>query len=879
MLFALLTLACHAPGTVDPLPTSGEGLFLGGCPKSGRSNARTLTDVAEAPWGPDALAAPGDVLLMNSKAAFVIQSPDAPRTYYHYGGTPIDAVAVDGCAQAGPEVLGEMGFVVGQLDLLDFGASQLHMIRGESAEIVSDGSDGGPAIVDIPATDDRFWLVELTLIRGLYMDGSPTPLGPLFGLDITLRYALAPDDATLQIDVLLDGSPATDGFLVGSVVFPSDYTPTHAYSTGDLSLGGFGLDIGVPWEGSGAATGATAIAMPGASLSRTSISGVTALIDANQAVAPLFVRDGDAETRFLLAVGPTDPASAAASLEAHHDDPVPGHDTEWKNVAGTVLDPDGAPVAGLVVEVSAADDAGSWPVLTELVTDATGAYAGRVLVIDGQWRLQATGEGRDDGAPVEGGITDESSGIFLSIGAVGALEVHATDEAGAALPVRIELERADGTVRAGYPTPQDPTIAVPPGRWSVWVSRGYEHAIVATEVDVSANATTVLNVELPRVVDTDGWVSFDSHVHAGPSADSDTLPVARMRSAAGSGLDAMISTDHEAIIDLSAAVTEAGLGDHLLYVLGSEVTASLPEHTNAWPFPVTDDERGDPVRWYELGFPGIYAAERARGAGVIQLNHARVNGENGILAVLDWDRLSDAPRTDTPEALGLPPGAEIWSWDFDSFEVINGLRSPYFTSDTRRSGALYDWLAFHNLGHRVTGVAVTDTHGDETPGTPRTWVPVADDRNGGFAKEDLVAAVTGGSAQFSAGAFARVEVNGAGPGETVAAGAESDLWLHVEALPEVDVTRIDVLVDCDLALSVAATDPTGTVKLDVMEQLVFSADAYVVVIVVGEDPMPRGLEAYDAASVPRVVTNPIFVDADGDGVWTAPGAKTCDWAP
>jgi hypothetical protein len=28
-----------------------------------------------------------------------------------------------------------------------------------------------------------------------------------------------------------------------------------------------------------------------------------------------------------------------------------------------------------------------------------------------------------------------------------------------------------------------------------------------------------------------------------------------------------------------------------------------------------------------------------------------------------------------------------------------------------------------------------------------------------------------------------------------------------------------------------------------------------------------------------VVVNPVFVDGDGDGVWTAPGAKTCDWAP
>ena len=51
------------------------------------------------------------------------------------------------------------------------------------------------------------------------------------------------------------------------------------------------------------------------------------------------------------------------------------------------------------------------------------------------------------------------------------------------------------------------------------------------------------------------------------------------------------------------------------------------------------------------------------------------------------------------------------------------------------------------------------------------------------------------------------------------------------------------------------------------------------VIAMGENAMPRGLEDDDAATVPRVVVNPTFADADGNGVWTAPGAKGCDWVP
>jgi hypothetical protein len=304
----------------------------------------------------------------------------------------------------------------------------------------------------------------------------------------------------------------------------------------------------------------------------------------------------------------------------------------------------------------------------------------------------------------------------------------------------------------------------------------------------------------------------------------------------------------------------------------------MPEHTNAWPFPVVDDVRGDPVRWYGLGFGDIYAAERARGATVVQLNHSRVNGECGILCLLDWDRMTDPPATDDPEALGLSPGDQVWSWDFDAFEVENGLRSPYLTDDTRHSGALYDWFAFFNLGHAVTGVGVTDVHGMETPGTPRTYVAVADDT--AFTVDELADATLDGAAQISAGAFARVTVDGAGPGETVTVtDGEADLAITVQAIPDIDVTAVHVIVDCDAYAVLPATDPTGVVKLDTVVPLSVTGDHYVVVLAVGEEAMPRGLEDYDALEVPRVIVNPVFVDGDGDGVWTAPGAKTCDWTP
>lgn len=136
MLALLALIGCHHHD--DPGPV-GEGIFAAGCPAEGGTVARTLTSPDEHLDGVDALGGPGDTVLMNTRAAFVISDPANPKTYYSYGGIPIDAVAVDGCAQSVPEKFGEMGFVIGQLDIGDFLSSQIRMFRGDRVEIVADG--------------------------------------------------------------------------------------------------------------------------------------------------------------------------------------------------------------------------------------------------------------------------------------------------------------------------------------------------------------------------------------------------------------------------------------------------------------------------------------------------------------------------------------------------------------------------------------------------------------------------------------------------------------------------------------------------------------------------------------------------------------------
>lgn len=220
------------------------------------------------------------------------------------------------------------------------------------------------------------------------------------------------------------------------------------------------------------------------------------------------------------------------------------------------------------------------------------------------------------------------------------------------------------------------------------------------------------------------------------------------------------------------------------------------------------------------------------------------------------------------------------SWNFDVVEYLNGLRDPFV--DPARSdetGLFEDWQSFLNLGHRVAAVGVTDVHGLERPGSPRTYFAAASDDPARLGADELVTSLEQGRAVVSAGAFARVRAStGEGIGELARATAGPlALDVHVEALPEVDVTHVKVFANCDEVATLAASDPHGVVKLDQRVSVPLEWDAHVEVLAFGREPMPRGLRSYDATRVPRATTNPLYVDVDGNGVFDAPGGKTCTY--
>ncbi len=884
-IVALVLIAPGCPEEPPPAPT-GDGIFREGCPEPDRASVQVLVDPAMTMEGTDVLGGPGDVLLMNEQAAFVVQGVGPSKTWFYYGGNLVDAVAVAGCAQAGPEQFGELSFQVGRLDVFDFPQSTLRGFRATDIEIVSDGAGGGPARVRIHGVDDTFWLVEHQLIRMAADGGDGKRLSDPFGLELAIEYTLEPASSVLKIDFVAT-NPGTETVEVGvgAVAFPSDLTPRLAYGDGALNVGGFNLPIGVPWISWSSGEAAYTFGALDANLGTTTISGANIIVDSRQIGVPLSLPPGgftsDLRT-FFVSVGAGSYNSSARLLSDVLPNPTPNLARAPTRVSGRVTDlSTGATVPGADVFFQMRDTDDRWVAYDATRTDADGRFSADVALFEGagreRVRMFARTEGRDDGDALEIDLPDDRP-IGLTIRGAGTVGLAATED-GVGVPAKFVFIRDDDGARfPRYVPPAGIDRPLPPGTWAWTATRGYEYAVHTGTIEVPESGRADLAVAMTRVVDTTGWVAIDTHVHSGPSEDSTILAGRRALTAAAEGVEMYVASDHEIVSDLQGHVDAAGVADFIDPVIGEELTATSPEHMTAYAMQVRDLPRGGPVRWYGMDIAEVYAQALADGAAGVGLNHPR--GGAAWMSLIGWDRLTGEPLDRDPELLGMPPGAALWDWNFDFVEYMNGPRSPFL--DPARpddTGHFEDWQAFSNHGHPVTAVGSSDNHGLEHTGSSRTYIEVPSDRPGELDDLDLAAALNEGRAVASTGAFARVTIDGEGPGATVvASGPTTDVAIRIEALPEIDVDWFLVTYNCDEVARVATEDPEGVVKYAGTITIPTPIDGHVAVMGFGDERLPEGLRSFDPHRVPRFTANAIYVDADADGTWTPPGGKECAYS-
>ncbi|RIL05229.1 MAG: hypothetical protein DCC71_11150 [Proteobacteria bacterium] len=419
------------------------------------------------------------------------------------------------------------------------------------------------------------------------------------------------------------------------------------------------------------------------------------------------------------------------------------------------------------------------------------------------------------------------------------------------------------------------SVRVAPGRYRVIAGRGPEFGVTETELAVRGGETARLAIEAPaRALDTPGWIAADLHVHAAPSEDS-ALPLAtRVASFVAEGGEVLVATDHDHVTDYAPVIRELGLAAQLASVVGQEATSAVSTpaapytfgHVNVFPLAhqPTAHRRGalpnEGRRLRDL----IDQVRALGGERLVQLNHARSGGDSQGF----FDHLSVGHAFDPGVPLSLPPNAVLIARDpesgtrdvdFDAMEIWNGHRM------SRYQMLRDDWFALLRQGEVRTATANSDSHLlAEVAATPRNLVRVAGDAPERFDERALVAAIRAGRVIGTNGPIVDARVGDAALGDTHR-GAEATIRVEVRAAPWVPVARVRAFVNGVLAHEAEASHG-ATVSFPHR----FERDAFVTIEVEGAAEPGSAWAARLPGFAPFAFTNPVFVDADADGLWTPP---------
>lgn len=804
-------------------------------PGEGEVRAKVIVCDDELIGGPLAAGRLGDILIENHLARFIVRAgPEAYALAGLPGGDVVDADIVRLPGEQGADQLHEIiSFVSG--NTLDV----------ESISVVDDGKSGS-ARVQVVGRPRAYPIIATVLppqdIAGTVIhEYELTPDVPY----LTLRTTVRPDEDASAAQVL-----PIEGFFVGGDV--PVFKPGEGFADADTYNGPF-----LSWRGEHVSYGYET----GGRLQVVD-TGALKLLIGNAAG----VRPGEelTLTRHFV-VGSRDLDSVVRELYALREMPS-------AMVTGTVTPSDGADPG--IYEIAVDDGAGRPQTLFR--TDESGAFAGAAPL--GDLNLRATCAGCVDGAPVAVTLDAEgASGVELTGNAPGMLRIEVEDGDGTSLPARVTLTPTEPRrERRSLLVGREPaTYAVRPGGYSALVSRGFEYETVRqAEVNVVAGETATLSATLARVVETPGAVAAEFHIHSDNSVDTGVPLGDRVLSCVAEGLEFVVATDHDFVTDYGPTVAALGLEDYLATAVGSEISSVDAGHFNAWPL-TQDCARAGCGAFAWEGLPPAELARQLREAHpgcVVQTNHPRFQ-DGSTFDIIDFHTDDGLAHAD-PADLGFPPGTDLDELPLDSYEVYNGI------GDEELEEELLDWYSLLNHGHRITATAGGDSHDLEAfPGHPRNYVLVGEDEPSELtvaAVNDAVRAMrvvvsTGPYVELSVADPATGEARGLGEVVTMN-GGEATLSIRVQAPSWMSVDHFDIVANGVAVEHVDIADPgdpaqRAVVRFEDDVTLPLTGDAWVVVRVGGS-----GRDPDLARLLPFALTNPVFLDVDGNGAFDAPGS-------
>jgi hypothetical protein len=478
--------------------------------------------------------------------------------------------------------------------------------------------------------------------------------------------------------------------------------------------------------------------------------------------------------------------------------------------------------------------------------------AGLALLAAGSWPAA------DETAPVTVRVTESGSGRLLPC------RLTVVDAAGEPAPMKPAkdpwLAYRPGVLYTGT---GEARFNLRPGRYTLYANRGLEYGLVTRRLEITGGGAN-LNLQLPREVDTAGYISCDTHIHTlTHSGHGDSTIEERMATIAGEGIELAIATDHNHHTDYAPHARATRTHEHFTPVIGNEVTTKVG-HFNAFPIrPGSRVPEWNLTEWEPL-LAGIRATPGVR---VVVLNHP----SNDHSSYIPTD-----PRRFHP---GSGESREGKDWAFDGIEVVT---SAALQSDWMKP--YRDWFALLNRGKRMAGIGSSDTHDVNRfiLGQGRTYIASTATRPDQIDVQEACDSILAGKVLVSMGLLTEAWVDGRyGAGELASGGGERmKVRVRVQGPRWVSADRVDLFANGQKLLSRPITHRAdAVVKLEATFMLPRPKhDVWLVAIASGPGvdapywPIPRPYQPVRADWDPAVIgsANAIRVDGDGDGRYSSP---------
>ncbi|MBX3024791.1 CehA/McbA family metallohydrolase [bacterium] len=779
-----------------------------------------------------------DYLLANDRIRIVVQ--DIQRNLFgigQYGGQIIDGDLV---RTSGPD-----------RDNFEEWAISLNIestAHYTSLTILNDGSNGGPAVLRATGVDDLIDFVNPSSVVASFGFLLPASVDDVdLPVTITTDYILEPGANYVRVETTVHNTSGAaidiffgeyiggsgqlelfqTGYGFGEPLVTSVCPSTMPNLCNFTAWSGFGDGDGVSYGYMHQVPGSSTFTTSGVHVPQLKTDVLLALI--GLAGPPHHIgANGDPDdsltlTRYFI-VG--DGSTASIEDTRNEIQCVPTGTLTGNVTAG------GSPAARAGVAVIADPAFGpagvSKNVFIHAKTDDDGNFS--VTLPPGNYKVAAA----VDGSPYEGGGSTPlehpvtitaftSTSQNIAIPATGALQVTVVDENNDPSPAKVSVVGFDpspgvvvaqtlfgiinnrtgmfhdledpypfGMAKVAWVGPSGDSGVIPlePGNYQVYVSRGSEFSLDSIPVTITANTTTPVSAQVERVIDSDGFVSADFHVHAIDSPDAAVTNVQRVSAMLGDGIEFFATTDHDFRSNFQPTIDALGAADLIGTTVGQEITTFDYGHFNGWPLvqdftkvnngsvdhggAAPDGQDYPSAGYYSEAPVGIIADAHAAAPGAsntVQVNHVHsffgLDGGSGLAI----DTALTPPQSAVPAAARRlnPSITNFFSDTFDALEIwIGDDRAQVATNFLGQNAG--DWFNLINQGIVRTGIADSDTHNQfvGVSGLPHNMVAMPTDDPGDLsAMADTVSAnVNAGRSFGTNGPMVRVSVSAASTGET-----------------------------------------------------------------------------------------------------------------